>query len=106
MATTYTQIEILSCKIKNVPQMSVFTFFGNPGFGAARLRQFLLSQSRFLAAAVWLVDPFRNSDTRILDRNYFQWKTKCPNPIRRMNSVFAFRPAIGKVLMRVIQNFN
>jgi hypothetical protein len=73
MATTYTLIAKLSYEIKNTLRMSVFTFFGNPGFGAARLRQFLLSQSRLLsAAAASLVDPFRISDTRILDRNCFQ----------------------------------
>jgi hypothetical protein len=53
--------------------MSVFTFCGKSGFGAARLRQFLFSQSRLLtAAAASLVDPFRNSDPRILDRSCFQ----------------------------------
>jgi hypothetical protein len=39
--------------------MSVFTFVGNTGFGAARLRQFLFSQSRFLAVAASLVDSLR-----------------------------------------------
>jgi hypothetical protein len=44
---------------KNASRMSLLTFFDNPGFGAARLRQFLFSQSRFLSATASLVDPLR-----------------------------------------------
>ena len=76
--------------------MSVFTFFGNPGFGAARLRQFLLSQSRLLSAAASLVDPFRNSDTRILDRNCFQRiknrKSLAARSTKRQRTLFLSEP--------------
>jgi hypothetical protein len=76
--------------------MSVFTFIGNLGFGAARLRQFLLSQGRLLSAAAPLVDPFRNSDTRILDRNCFQRiinrKSLYAHDTKRQRTLFLSEP--------------